>query len=154
MTYAGSTFSLASDSNALIVDGRTTPLDSAPMSVFKVGGQTFTAAPTGFAVGTQSVFPGASAVTVNGTLISLDSSDLVIGISTMPLGSVVQTQAGALGSLIMNGFGSGKSPTGGSSNGSNVVPFTGASEKLRVGVETVIFALFLNFGAATVASHM
>ncbi len=151
VTYAGSVFSLASGGNALIVNGRTTPLPSAPISVFKVGSQTFTAAPTGFAVGTQSIFPGGSAVLVDGTLVSLGSSDLVVGTSTMLLGPAAQTQAGALGSLIMGGFGGGASPTGGSSNGSTVLPFVGGSGKLRVGVGITVFALIVSLGVGMVA---
>ncbi|KAF6223722.1 hypothetical protein HO133_000565 [Letharia lupina] len=151
VTYAGSVFSLASGRNALVVNGRTTPLPSPPVSVFQIGSETFTAIPTGFAVGAQSVSPGGSAVLVNGTLISLGSSELVIGTSTMPLGSAAQTRAGALGSLIMYGFGGGTSPTGGSSNGSNVVPFVGEGGKLRVGFGTVVLALIVSLGAGTVA---
>lgn len=143
VTYAGSVFSPASGSNALIINGGTTPLPSAPVSVFKVGSQPFTAAPTGFAVGTQSVFPGGSAVLVDGTMISLGSSDLVIGTSTVPLRSAEQVEAGALGSLIVYGIGGGASPTDGSSNGSYVLPFVGGGGKLWVDIETVVFALIV-----------
>ena len=141
---AGSTLSLASGNNALIVNGKTTPLALAPTSVFNVGSQTFTAAPTGFTIGTQSISPGSSAVMVDGTLISLGSSELVIGTSTVPLGSAAQSQAGALGSLIMYG----EKPPNGSSNVSDVVPFLGQSGMLRVGAGTVIFALIVNLGTA------
>lgn len=151
VTYAGSVFSLASGRNALIINGRTTPLPSAPVSVFKVGSQTFTAAPTGFAAGTQSGFPGGSAMLVDGTTISLGPSDLVIGTSTVPLGSAERAHAGALGSLIVYGNGGGAGPTGVSSNGSFVLPFVGGSGKLRVDIETVVFALIVSLGAATVA---
>ncbi len=151
VTYAGSVFSPASGGNALIVNGRTTPLPSAPISVFKVGSQTFTAAPTGFAVGTQFVFPGGSAVLVDGTLVSLGSSDLVIGTSTMLLGPAAQTLAGALGSLTMGGFGGAASPTGGSSNGSTVLAFVGRSGKLQVGVGITVFALIVSLGVGMIA---
>ena len=150
VTFAGSTFSLPSGSNALIVNGRPTPLPSAPISVFKIGSQTFTAAPTGFAVGTQSVSPGASAVAVDGTLISLGSSELVIGTSTVPLDSAPQDDTGALGSLIMYGIGGGAMPTNGLSNVSDVQPFLGGSGKLRVGFRMVVFALIVNLGTARV----
>ena len=154
VTYAGSVISLASGSNALIVNGRTTPLPSAPISVFKIGSQTFTAAPTGFAVGTQSVSPNGPVVLVDGTLISLGSSELVIGTSTMSLESAAQAQAGALGSLIVYGFAGGANPTGASSNGSNVLPFVGGSGKLRVGVEKVVFILIISLGAGMVALEL
>ena len=153
VTFAGTTFSLPSGGNALIVNGKPTPLPSAPVSVFKVGSQTFTAAPTGFAVGTQSVSPGASAVTVDGTLVSLGSSELVIGTSTVPLGSAAQAGDGALGSLIIYGIGGGAGgakPTNGSSNVSDVQPFLGGSGKLRVGFGMVVFALVVHLGTARV----
>ena len=145
----GSTFSLASPgSNALIVNGKTTPLPSAPNSVFKVGSQTFTAAPTGFNVGTQSVSPGAPAVMVDGTLISLDdSSELIIGTSTVPLGSATQTtQDAALRSLIMYSVGGvAATSTTGSSNTSNVTPFLGGSARLRVGFGTALCVFSTSF---------
>ena len=151
VTVDGSTFSLASSgSNALIVNGKTTPLPWTPLSVFKVGSQTFTAAPIGFEVGTQSVSPGAPAVTVDGTLISLDSSELIIGTSTVALGSAAQTQDGALRSLIMYGVGGGAKSTIGSSNTSDVAPFLGGGGRLRVGAGTVISALVVNLGTATI----
>lgn len=147
VTYAGSVFSLASDSNALIVNGITTPLPSPPASVFNIGSQTFTAALTGFAIGTQSVHPGGSAPWIDGTLVSLGSSELVIGASTMPLGSAAQARAGALGSLIVDGLAGGPDPTGGSSNASAVIRFTGESGKLRGGVGMVVLGLIVNVGA-------
>ena len=148
ITFARNVFSLASGNNALIVNGMTSHLPSAPVSVFRVGSQTFTAAPTGFAVGTQSVFPGGSAMLLDGTLVSLGPSDLVIGTSTVPLGSGAQAQDGALGSLIVYGF---ASPTGSSSNDSRVSPFAGGSEEVRVDLEMAILALLVNLGAATLA---
>ncbi len=151
VTYAGSVFSLASGGNAFIVNDRKTPLPSAPISVFEVGPQTFTAALIGFAVGTQSIFPGGSAVLVDGTLVSLGSSDLVIGSSTMLLGPAAQTLAGALGSLTMGGFGGAASPTGGSSNGSTVLAFVGRSGKLQVGVGITVFALIVSLGNGMIA---
>ena len=151
VTVDGSTFSLASSgSNALIVNGKTTPLPWTPLSAFTVGSQTFTAAPAGFKVGTQSVAPGAPAVMVDGTLISLDSSELIIGTSTVPLGSAAQTQDGALRSLIMYGGGGRATSTIGSSNTSDVATFLGSGGRLRVGIGSVIFALVVDLGAAMV----
>ena len=147
VTVAGSTFSLASGSNALIINGKTTPL---PTSVFKLVSQTFTAAPTGFVLGTQSVIPGASAITVDGTLISLGSSELIIGTSTIPFGSAAQTRDGALRSLISYGVGEGAKPTNASSNASDVSHFLGESGKLRASVGTLIFPLVIYLGIAIV----
>lgn len=144
---AGSTFSLASGSTALFVNGKPTPLAPSPpmpISIFKIGSQTFTATPTGFAIGTQSVSPGAPAVTVDGTAISLGSSDLIIGTSTVPLGDS-SAEAGALGSLIMDGVGGGAKTTNGSSD---VAPFLGEGGQLRVGSWTVGLVLIFNIGIA------
>lgn len=151
--FAGSTFSLASESNALIVNGKTTPLaSSAPISVFEIGSQTFTAGPTGFQIGTLQISPGGDAKMVDGTLVSLGSKELVIGTSTMPLGSAAQATEGALASLIMGGFGDGAGPMNGSSKGSSVVAFTGDGNVMsRVGFGTVILALNANVCAAAVA---
>ena len=152
VTLDGSTFSLASSgrSNALIVNGKTTSLPSTPLSAFTVGSQVFTAAPTGLKIGTQSVFPGAPAVIVNGTPISMDSSQLIIGTSTVPLGSAAQTQDAALRSLILYSGGGGAKATIGSSTVSDVAPFLGGSWRLRVGIAAVVFALVVDLGAARI----
>lgn len=56
-----------------------------------VGGQTFTAAPSGFVVDGNTVNPGAGAITVGGTRLSLGpSGELVIGSSTTTLPSVTE----------------------------------------------------------------
>lgn len=167
VTYAANVFSLSPDGNALIVNGRTTPLPPAPISVVTVGSQTFTPASTGFAIDGKSVLPGGSAVLVDGTLISLDhSSELIIGAKTVLLGSAAQTNAEALGGLILHGFGGGgrggggagptggASPTGASSNGSQPLPFVGGGGRLRVGVKMVVFALFVSLGAGGVALEL
>lgn len=151
LTVAGSTFSLASGSNALIINGKPTPIAApTPTSIFKVGSHTFTAAPTGFAIGTQSVSPGGPALTVDGTVVSLDSSDLIIDTSTVPLvGS--SAQAGVGGNLIMYGVDGGGAKSGAKpTNGSDVVPFLGESGQLRVAAGTVVIALILNLGTAII----
>ena len=151
VTVDGSTFSLASSgSNVLIVNGQTKPLPWTPLSVITVGSQIFTAAPIGFKIGTQSVSPGAPAVIIDGTLVSMDSSQLIIGTSTVPLGSVAQTQDGALRSLILYGGGGGATATIGSSNTSDVAPFLGGGGRLRVGIATVIFALVVGLGTTRI----
>lgn len=54
-------------------------------TIFTVGGQTFTAEPTGFAIASTSIAPG-QAVTISGTIISLGPSGaLVVGSNTMSL---------------------------------------------------------------------
>ena len=148
----GSTFSLApSGTNPFIViNGKTTSLlASVPTSVFRVGSQLFTAAPTGFAVGAQSVRPGGPAVTVDGTVVSLDaSSELIVGTSTVPL---ARTQDGALGSLIMYGVGGGgggaRATNVSSANASDVAaPFLGKGRMVRGSVRMAMLALGVDIG--------
>ena len=54
--------------------------------IITVGGKSITAAPTGFVVDGQTVAPGGKAVTVDGTIVSLDKSDhLQVGTSSILL---------------------------------------------------------------------
>ena len=80
----------------------------------------------------------------------MDSSQLIIGTSTVLLGSAARTQDAALQSLIMYGGGGGAKATIGSSNASAVAPFLGGGERLSVGVGTVIFALAVDLGTAVI----
>ncbi|KAF6236890.1 hypothetical protein HO173_005181 [Letharia columbiana] len=57
-------------------------------STFTIAGETFTAYPGGLAIDGTEVFQGSTAITVSGTAISLGSSDLVVGTSTVPFASV------------------------------------------------------------------
>ena len=57
-----------------------------PQSIITIDAQTFTANPTGFKVNDAAITPGGAAHTVNGTIISLDQSGvLVVGSSTVSL---------------------------------------------------------------------
>ena len=86
---------------------------------------------------------------VDGTLVSLGSSQLIIGTETVPLGSAKQTHDGALRSLIMyGGGGGGATSTTGPSNASDVTPFLGGGARLRVGIARVIVALVVDLGIA------
>ncbi len=133
-TFSGTAYAIPSDDSGLVINGQTVsfPTETTLQSVITVAGQTFTAAPTGFAIGSQSVALGGTAATVDGTVVSLGSSGVQIGSQTMPL-TGAQTTEGSLGGLIMSGFGSGEepaAPTGGG-NGSSVVEFTGGSSRVR-----------------------
>lgn len=83
---AGTKVSLGS-SGALVLGSTTTTLSGVSLlPTFTVGGQTFTANPTGFIVAGVTLSAGGPGITANGTLISLDpSGSLVIGTSTIPL---------------------------------------------------------------------
>ena len=138
-TVSGTTYAIPSDDSGLVVNGQTTPFPTVTslQSIFTVADQTFTAAPTGFVIGDQSVALDGTAATVNGTVVSLGPSGVQIGSKTIPLTSA-QTTQGGLGGLIMSGFGSGVQPgqTAGSRNGSSVLAFTGDSSRLgqRAGI--------------------
>ena len=127
-TISGTTYAIPSGNSVLVLNGQTVPLptQAALHSVFTVAGQIFTAAPTGFAIGSQSVTLHGTAVTIDGTEVSLGPSGVQVGSKTMPLTSA-QTTEGGLGGLIMSGFGSGGEAgvTAGSGNGSSILAFTG-----------------------------
>ena len=133
-TVSGTTYAIPSDDSVLVVNGQPlpSPTETTLQSVFTVAGQVFTAVPTGFAIGSQSVALDGTAATLGGTVISLGPSGLQVGSKTMPLTSA-QTTEGGLGELIMSGFGSGgePGPTVGAGNGSSVVAFTGESSRVR-----------------------
>ena len=76
------------DDDALIINGHTSPLPQPPPTptpVLTVAGQTLTPAPTGFAVGAQSVLPGGPAVIIDGSTFSLASNALIVNGKTTPL---------------------------------------------------------------------
>ena len=82
ITISGTPVSLA-PGGTLAIGGATIALPS--QTIFTVGGQTFTAEPTGFAIASTSISPG-QAVTISGTIVSLGpSGTLVVGSTTMSL---------------------------------------------------------------------
>lgn len=155
-TISGTTYAVPSDGGVLVVNGQSLPLATETMlqSVFTVGGQVFTAAPTGFTIGSQSVALGGTAATLDGTVVSLGPFGVQVGSKTMPLTSA-QTTVGGLGGLIMSGFGSGGEPgeTAGGGNGSSILAFTGDSSPVErrlgivffgtVGMVTAVVALLV-----------
>ena len=88
VTISGTPISL-DESSHLYVGSSVIALSMTPsLSVFTAGSQTITPKPGGFAIGSTSISPGGPAVTVSGTVLSLDlSSHLRIGSSTMTLNS-------------------------------------------------------------------
>lgn len=89
ITVSGTPVSLGSSN--IVVGTRTTPLPSnlLPSAEFTVGGQPLIATPTGFPIDDISLLPNGLAVTISGTLVSLDASGIVIGtrIFTEPFAS-------------------------------------------------------------------
>ena len=75
-------------SGVLMIGSSSTQLPAAPAvptaDIYTVGGQTITANPTGFVVGSTTLSPGGSPVTISGTVVSLGPSGaLLIGPSTI-----------------------------------------------------------------------
>ena len=143
-TVSGTRYAIPSDDSGLVVNGQTIsfPAESTLQSVFTVANQIFTAALTGFAIGGQSVALDGTAAIFNGTVVSLGPSGVQIGSTTMPLTSAQTSEAG-LGRLIMSGFGSAGEPgaTAGGGNGSNLVAFTGNSNRVGRNLGIAYFGL-------------
>jgi len=128
---SGTTYSIPPSANSIIINGQTKPLPTAPpQSVFTIAGQTFTANPTGFAIGGQSVALGGTAVTVAGTVVSLGSGGLQIASLTVRLTPAQATGGAGLGGVIMSGFGSG------AGNGSAPLVFSGKGTTVGEGLRS------------------
>ena len=127
LVVGSSTYAYATPASniATATNGAIAGQPAASPSIFSIDGMTFTAYPSGLVVGGAEVFQGSGSITVEGTPISLGSSDLVIGSSTIPIASV-----SGLGPAISGG--AAPSPTGSagpSKTGSK--PLKGAAGKLQ-----------------------
>lgn len=102
ITVVGSTFSLASDGNAIAVNGQTTPITAAAAAAASPSllranqaspspaSMTITVNPEDeYIIGSQTLHPGGSALTVSGTLYSLasDGNNLFINGQAFSIGS-------------------------------------------------------------------
>ena len=86
----GTEVSLAPSASAIVIAGSTIVLSSTSAPAFTVGGEVVTAnSASKYVVGGQTLTPGAPAVTISGTRISLAPSgtQVVVGSSTIGLGS-------------------------------------------------------------------
>lgn len=129
ITISGTPISLSPSGIALIISGSTFPLPStAPPLIAELNGETYTESPlSDFVIGSQTLVPGGSPITINGTIVSLgrEATDLVIGTQTEGL-----TTTEGLGGAIMSEFFGGNSVATGTSTSANdddVVPFTSGS---------------------------
>ena len=98
------------------------PSATAGPQVLTLGGSTYTMdASSFFVIGTQTLTPGAPAITISGTPVSLAATptDIVIGTSTE-----------ALGSIIMGGFGT---PGATQRPSATIAVFQGAAVRLKAG---------------------
>ncbi|KAL8895668.1 MAG: hypothetical protein Q9207_008071, partial [Kuettlingeria erythrocarpa] len=121
ITISGTPISLPLDATAVVIGDSTLPIPVAPTTtppVLEFDGHTYTQqiSGSGFLIGTQTLVPGGTAITVNGTLVSLgkEATHLVVGTQTAPL--TTTTTSRGLGEVIMGGFESGgpggQMPTG------------------------------------------
>ena len=89
---SGVTASVLGDDSGLVIGSKTIPLPppsalTTSNAVFTVGGQTFTAAPSGLPISVDgtTLSPGGSPITISGTVVSLGNGALQIGSTIMPL---------------------------------------------------------------------
>ena len=145
ITISGTPISILPSNGGLVVGSSTVALPVAAyasQSVYTVGGQTFTAAPTGFAIGSSSLSVGGSAITISGTVVSLGPSGLQIGSSTIALPTPVQSVY-TVGGQIFTAAPSGFSIAGTSlSIGGSAVTISGTvvslgSSGLQIGSSTI-----------------
>lgn len=86
ISVSGTPVSLGPSGNLVIGDTTKTLANPSQSSIFDIGGQHFTANPTGFTITGTSLSAGGSGMTISGTPISLNpSGSLIIGTSTIPL---------------------------------------------------------------------
>ncbi|KAL8644751.1 MAG: hypothetical protein Q9210_007093 [Variospora velana] len=131
ISFSGTTYSLPADATAVVVDGSSVPVPVPTSSpkVLVINGASFTDMfGSGFIVGLQTLVPGGSAITVNGTPVSLrpSATNLVLGWQTATLTASSQA-SGEI--IIKDGFSSGGLEVPGATNISSVVGFTGGSSQ-------------------------
>ena len=135
----GTVMSMLADGGGLVVNGSTIalamPTPTGP-EVLTIAGETMTAGPGDLFFDGSTLVAGGAAATIGGTRVSLDSSEVVVGTSTVPL-----PQRTGLGGVILSGFGNiGVAPTvvatgGAGGNGTGVTEFIGGGARARRRVE-------------------
>ena len=160
VTISGHIISVPSNDQGAIIDGSTMLFaSSTAQSVFTVGGQTFTAAPSSFVIGSATVSLDGAPVTIAGTVVSLGPSGLQIGSTTVPLANATPT---GLGGYIMSAF---EAPTsvagngtgfvgGGGASATGAVAFTGVGVRLKGDVWLMGVTVVMGMGIGMVAVLM
>ena len=102
----GTTYSALPSNQGFLVNGASTLPILAPSpgirSLFSIGSQVVTAAPSGLILPSATVSPGGPAVTISGTPVSLDaSSHLYVGSSVADLGAEPKTSSLFVGSEVI-----------------------------------------------------
>ena len=159
---SGITVSLGSD--GLVAGSSTIAISANSSPYIAFGTETIVLGPSGIDVGGTTLAPGSPGVTVDGTLISLGSSEFVIGTRTEIYASGSSDFAsatGGIGGLIMSGFGAiGGNPmsgTGAGQNGSATsysygMPFTGIATQ-RTPRNRILLACGVVLSAGLVAFY-
>ena len=157
VTISGSIISVLSNNQGAVIGGSTVLFASpTPQSVFTVGNQVFTAAPSSFVISGVTMSVGGPAVTIAGTVVSLGPSGLQVGSATIPLATTAASTGLGLGPLILSAFGSpsatGTAPVN-SGNGINSAPsgtgvkvFTGSGAKLKESGWLLYWTAFVGMG--------
>ena len=147
VTISGKIISVLSNDQGAVIDGSTMLLASPTAhSVFTVGGQTFTAAPSSFVIGGATVSLDGAAVTIAGTVVSLGPSGLQVGSMNIPLATAVPT---GLGGYIISAFNApptaanSTGPVGGGLSATGVKAYTGSGARLKGDIGLIGVTVFM-----------
>ena len=158
VTISSETISILSNDQGAVIDGSTILFASpTAQSVFTVGGQTFSAAPSSFVVGGATVSLDGAAVTIAGTVVSLGPSGLQVGSMTIPLATAAPT---GLGGYIISAFNApttAANSTGSVSGGPSATgaeAYTGSGARLKRDIWLTGLTVFMCMGIGMVAVLM
>ncbi|MCJ1434083.1 Muc22p [Xylographa pallens] len=128
------------NSAAIIAGSSTVPFPTHPVPplsppVLTVGTEPITLFPSAVAIAGTTLRPGATGLTIDGTLVSLDATALVVGTETEVFLSPTQTMSAGLAPLIFSGLGqtgasSGASATTNRVSGPSSAPFAGRAQRI------------------------
>ncbi|KAK0507709.1 hypothetical protein JMJ35_009598 [Cladonia borealis] len=156
VTISGETISILSNDQGAVIDGSTILFASpTAQSVFTVGGQIFTAAPSSFVVGGATVSLDGAAVTIAGMVVSLGPSGLQIGSMTIPLATAAPT---GLGGYIVSAFeapataASSTGSVGGGPSATGVKAYTGSVMRLKSDSWLMVVTVFICLSVGMVAA--
>ena len=105
ITLAGTRISL--ESNGLIIGSSTLPLPSISMVTIAGHAYPVSKVSNGLVIGDSTLFTGQPAITISGTPVALEGSELVIGTSTLPYQDVAPSSALGIGNFILSGLNGG-----------------------------------------------
>ncbi|MCJ1388322.1 hypothetical protein MMC18_001168 [Xylographa bjoerkii] len=127
------------------------PIASLSPSVITIGIEPITLLSSAIAIAGTTLTPGAAGVTIDGTLISLGSSALVVGTKTEVFISSMETESAGLGPLILSGLGqiatsSSAVVTTSASHGPSSTPFMSGDQRTTCAADWRGWALGLLIG--------